>query len=73
MIPDPFPNRDPVMTFINTPDYRHDTPECLGILLANLGTPDTPIVSDVRRYLAEFLWDRRVVEMAFSRRKRRII
>ncbi len=52
------------MTFINTPDYRHDTPECLGILLANLGTPDTPIVSDVRRYLAEFLWDRRVVEMA---------
>lgn len=52
------------MSFVNTPDYRHDQPECLGILLANLGTPDTPSVADVRRYLAEFLWDRRVVEMA---------
>ncbi|AFL73607.1 ferrochelatase [Thiocystis violascens] len=52
------------MTFVNTPDYRHDTPECLGILLTNLGTPDTPSVPDVRRYLAEFLWDPRVVEMA---------
>jgi ferrochelatase len=29
-----------------------------------LGTPDTPKVADVRRYLAEFLWDQRVVEMA---------
>lgn len=50
--------------FINTPDYRHDQPECLGILLANLGTPDSPSVADVRRYLGEFLWDQRVVEMA---------
>ncbi|MBK1642240.1 ferrochelatase [Chromatium okenii] len=50
--------------FINTPHYRHDQPECLGILLANLGTPNSPSVADVRRYLAEFLWDRRVVEMA---------
>ncbi len=52
------------MTFVDTPDYRHDTPECLGVLLVNLGTPDTPSVADVRRYLAEFLSDRRVVEMA---------
>ncbi|MBK1721109.1 ferrochelatase [Thiocystis violacea] len=52
------------MTFVNTLDYRHDAPECLGVLLVNLGTPDTPSVSDVRRYLAEFLSDRRVVEMA---------
>jgi ferrochelatase len=52
------------MIFINTPDYRHDRPECLGILLTNLGTPDTPSIPDVRRYLAEFLWDPRVVEMA---------
>ncbi|MBK1694181.1 ferrochelatase [Chromatium weissei] len=52
------------MSFVNTADYRHDRPECLGILLANLGTPDTPNVADVRRYLAEFLWDQRVVEMA---------
>ncbi len=52
------------MSFVNTPEYHHATPECLGILLVNLGTPDTPKTADVRRYLAEFLSDRRVVEMA---------
>jgi protoporphyrin/coproporphyrin ferrochelatase len=52
------------MTFVNTLDFRHDGPECLGVLLVNLGTPDTPSVPDVRRYLAQFLADRRVVEMA---------
>ena len=36
----------------------------LGVLLVNLGTPDSPSVADVRRYLREFLWDHRVVEMA---------
>lgn len=52
------------MPFVNTPDYPHASPECLGVLLVNLGTPDSPSVPDVRRYLAEFLSDRRVVEMA---------
>ena len=52
------------MSFVNTRDFRHDSPDCLGVLLVNLGTPDTPNVPDVRRYLAEFLWDPRVVEMA---------
>ncbi len=33
-----------------------------GVLLVNLGTPDAPTASAVRRYLAEFLWDPRVVE-----------
>jgi len=33
-----------------------------GVLLVNLGTPDSPEVADVRRYLAEFLSDRRVIE-----------
>jgi ferrochelatase len=47
----------------NTTDYRHDAPECLGVLLTNLGTPDSPRPSDVRRYLKEFLWDQRVVEI----------
>lgn len=44
--------------------YRHDSPEQLGVLLVNLGTPDSPSRADVRRYLREFLWDPRVVEMA---------
>jgi ferrochelatase len=34
----------------------------IGVLLINLGTPDAPEVRAVRRYLAEFLSDRRVVE-----------
>jgi len=34
-----------------------------GILLVNLGTPDAPTAKALRRYLAEFLWDRRVTEL----------
>ncbi|OOY98674.1 ferrochelatase [Solemya velum gill symbiont] len=44
----PFPDNQPVRT---------------GILLVNLGTPDSASVSDVRRYLDEFLSDPRVVEV----------
>ncbi|MDR2856789.1 MAG: ferrochelatase [Novosphingobium sp.] len=35
----------------------------IGVLLVNLGTPDAPTPRAVRRYLAEFLSDRRVVEI----------
>jgi ferrochelatase len=35
----------------------------IGVLLINLGTPDAPEVRAVRRYLAEFLSDRRVIEI----------
>ena len=35
----------------------------LGVLLTNLGTPDSPNVADVRRFLKEFLSDRRVVSI----------
>ena len=34
-----------------------------GLLVVNLGTPAAPTASAVRRYLAEFLGDRRVVEI----------
>lgn len=34
----------------------------IGVLLTNLGTPDAPTAPAVRRYLREFLWDRRVVD-----------
>lgn len=34
-----------------------------GILLVNLGTPDSPSVPDVRRYLDEFLMDGRVIDI----------
>jgi ferrochelatase len=36
----------------------------IGVLLTNLGTPDSPSPRDVRRYLKQFLWDPRVVELA---------
>ena len=49
--------------YVNESQYRHDTPERLGVLLTNLGTPDAPTAGDVRRYLAEFLRDPRVVEL----------
>jgi ferrochelatase len=35
----------------------------IGVLLVNLGTPDSPQTSDVRRYLNEFLTDARVIDM----------
>jgi protoporphyrin/coproporphyrin ferrochelatase len=35
----------------------------IGVLLVNLGTPDAPEPGAVRRYLGEFLSDRRVVEI----------
>ncbi len=39
-----------------------------GILLVNLGTPDDPSVKSVRKYLREFLMDKRVIDIpAFSR------
>ncbi len=35
----------------------------MGVLLVNLGTPDAPTPEALKRYLAEFLWDPRLVEM----------
>lgn len=35
----------------------------VGVLVANLGTPDAPTTAAVRRYLRQFLWDSRVVEV----------
>jgi ferrochelatase len=44
--------------------FHHDQPSQMGVLMVNLGTPDAPDRGSVRRYLKEFLWDPRVVEMA---------
>lgn len=43
--------------------YRHDEAEKSGLLLVNLGTPDAAEPRAVRRYLAEFLGDPRVIEL----------
>ena len=44
-------------------NFKHGRKAGMGVLLVNLGTPDEPTTSAVRRYLAEFLADRRVVEI----------
>ncbi len=41
----------------------------VGVLLINLGTPDSPQVPDVRRYLNEFLTDGRVVDVPWPARQ----
>lgn len=42
--------------------FQHGAQEKLGILLVNLGSPDAPTSSAVRKFLAQFLSDSRVVE-----------
>jgi ferrochelatase len=39
-----------------------------GVLLINLGTPDSPSVGDVRKYLREFLMDKRVIDIPVIKR-----
>jgi len=50
-------------TFKPEPPYTHGQATRTAVLLCNLGTPDEPTASAVRRYLAEFLGDYRVVEI----------
>ena len=40
-----------------------------GVLLIQLGTPDSPKTKDVRRYLSEFLNDERVIDIHWLPRK----
>ena len=39
-----------------------------GVLLVNLGSPDSTDVKDVRKYLDEFLMDERVIDIAYWKR-----
>lgn len=43
--------------------HMQPTPAATAVVLVNLGTPDAPTPRAVRRYLAEFLHDYRVVDM----------
>lgn len=51
------------MTYNPEPKYEHGDQLKVGILLANLGTPDAPTVKALRPYLRQFLSDARVVEI----------
>ena len=49
--------------FAPEPPYRHGQAARTGVLFCNLGTPDAPTAPALRRYLAQFLSDPRVVEL----------
>lgn len=51
------------MSFRQEPPHRHGISAKTAIVLINLGTPDEPTATAVRRYLKEFLSDPRVVEI----------
>ena len=51
------------MRYKSNEKYSHGAERKIGVLLVNLGTPDAPTTSAVRKYLAEFLSDPRIVEM----------
>lgn len=48
--------------YFGQPNHRHDATPTAAVLLVNLGTPDAPTKRAVRRYLAQFLADPRIVE-----------
>ena len=48
--------------YSGNPEFKYDTPATTGILITNLGTPDAPTPAALRKYLAQFLSDPRVIE-----------
>ena len=52
------------MKYTAASQFSHDSAPSIGLLMVNLGTPTAPDRASVRRYLKEFLWDPRVVEMS---------
>lgn len=55
-------NQEAVCPVLAPSDHPHVKPAKVGILLANLGTPDATDYWSMRRYLGEFLSDKRVVD-----------
>jgi protoporphyrin/coproporphyrin ferrochelatase len=51
------------MRYQGVSGFRHDQPRRIGVLITNLGTPEAPTTPALRRYLAQFLADPRVVEV----------
>ncbi|MDR2219173.1 MAG: ferrochelatase [Methylobacillus sp.] len=51
------------MKFRPEPPWHHGTPERIGILPINLGSPDAPTARALRPYLKQFLSDPRVIEI----------
>lgn len=51
------------MKFRGSPSFTHQQADKLGVLVTNLGTPESPTKQALKPYLKEFLSDPRVVEI----------
>jgi protoporphyrin/coproporphyrin ferrochelatase len=51
------------MKYIGQANFSHLQQPKIGVLITNLGTPEAPTASALRKYLAQFLSDPRVVEV----------
>ena len=51
------------MKYVGEQDFDHKNPQRTGVLICNLGTPESYKVKDVRSFLKEFLSDGRVIEI----------
>ena len=51
------------MKFVGEEDFKHQDRQKTGVLICNLGTPETYKTKDVRRFLRQFLSDGRVIEI----------
>jgi len=52
-----------VKNYSSSRTFKHGELPAIGILLANLGTPDAPDKPSLKKYLVEFLSDPRVIEL----------
>lgn len=51
------------MKFIGEENFKHQNRQKIGVLICNLGTPESYQTKDVRRFLRQFLSDGRVIEI----------
>lgn len=51
------------MKYQGNQNFSHKQHDKIGVLITNLGTPDAPTKTDLKKYLREFLSDPRVVEI----------
>ncbi|KMT66102.1 ferrochelatase [Catenovulum maritimum] len=51
------------MKYQGTANFEHNSKAKIGVLITNLGTPEAPTKSGLRKYLKQFLSDPRVVEV----------
>ena len=51
------------MSFLGENDFSHENEENIGVLICNLGTPDSYSVKHERAFLREFISDKRVIEI----------